>query len=82
MFAAKLQLVVRLHHNMKLHCEDVCRMDIWAFFGGGGDDGRGGSGHKGDLDKKELRAQALCFVTSLQQHNDNVNEELVRNRRR
>lgn len=32
---------------------------------GGGGGLMGGSGHKGDLDKKELRAHALCLVTSL-----------------
>lgn len=39
--------------------------------------GAGGVDTKGDLDEKEPRAQALRFVTSLQQHNGHGNEELV-----
>lgn len=31
---------------------------------------------------KPLRPEALCFVTSLLEHNANANEELLRNQRR
>lgn len=92
MIAAKLQLVFHPHHGMKHHCEDVCKLDVWVYLfiylffgaGGGGGCGRGGSGHKGYLYKKRVESTSSFFVffTSLQQHNDNVNEELVKSWRR
>lgn len=52
MLPDKLQLVVHFHHNMKLQSEDVCRMDVWAFFVGGVMMGEGGVDTKGIKMKK------------------------------
>lgn len=81
---------------MKPKHEEHCRVMGWwplwmTIDQGAQEDGGGGRGCQGGVwptqrgfqaDSKPLRPEALCFVTSLLEHNANANEEPLRNWRR